>query len=189
MNTKLFPSIIALALVQITAARADTLSVTASETPTAGLYNYSYQFSLTGTGPGVDTLFLGTDDLSPLSVNISLDNTPVNDWSWLGNDIPQNYLEFFSTDGSKLSSGNTLEVTFTSAFAPATTHFAVGFDSSTGAATNLVSGVLAPTPAVPEPGVFWVLLLFISALFIGRWARSVRASHFEKLEWPSPDAS
>ena len=154
MNAKLFPSIIALALAQITATRADTLSVTASETPTAGLYNYSYQFALTSVGPGVDTLFLGSDDLSPLSLNISLDNIPVNDWSWLGNDVPQNYLEFFSTDGSKLSSGDKLEVTFTSAFAPATTQFAVGLDSSTGAATNRVSGSSRLPRRFPNLGFF-----------------------------------
>ena len=158
MKTKLFLSI-SLAFVGVAACCADTLSVTGNETFSGGLYDYSYQFSLAGLGPGVDTLFLGSDDLSPLFLAISLNGTPASDWSWLGNDTPQNYLEFFSTDGSTLSSSDTLGVTFASELAPSVSHFAVGLDSSIGAVTNTVNDVLAPT-AVPEPAAFWVLMLF-----------------------------
>src|SRR4051794_21349790 len=94
---------------------AATLGVTASATPNNGVFNYAYMFSVTGTG-GIDTLFLGSDDLSPLNLVLSVNGTATSNWSWLGNDVPQNYLEFFSTSGSMLMAGDSLGVRFSSSF-------------------------------------------------------------------------
>lgn len=139
-----------------------TLAVTASATPAAGLYDYAYQFSITGTGAAVDNIFLGSNDLSPLNVVLKVDGSPTSDWSWLGNDTPQNYLQFFDTSGTSLGNGDVLDVTFVSQLAPGSTSFALGLDSSTGGSTNTVTGLLAPTSvATPEPGS---LLLLFSAV-------------------------
>jgi hypothetical protein len=138
-----------------------TLAVGVNATPVAGLYNYAYQFSVTGAGASVDNIFLGSDDLSPLDVVLEVDGAPTADWSWLGNDTPQNYLQFFDTNGTSLGDGDVLSVTFTSQLAPANASFALGLDSSTGDTTNTVDGVIAPTAATPEPGS--LLLLFSGA--------------------------
>jgi exopolysaccharide biosynthesis protein len=151
---------------------AGSLAVTAAATPDSGLYDYTYTFAITGTGLSVDNLFLGGDDLSPLHVALKVDGALASNWSWLGNDTPQNYLQFFSTDGSMLGSGDNLGVTFSSALAPASTHFALGLNSSTNATSNTVTGLLAPSAAagVPEPGTFAIFLLglAISAAIILR---------------------
>ena len=162
MKTKLFLSLCLTALAILPSATAATLNVAANATPSGSLYAYSYNFSLTGTGAGIDNLFLGSDDLSPLNVAFTLNGATTNNWSWLGNDTPQNYLQFFSLSGSTLSVGDSLRVTFTSAFAPASSRFAEGLNSSSGAATNVVTGVLAPT-AVPEPASFVLFLLALAA--------------------------
>ena len=141
-----------------------TLAVNATATPDAGLYDYSYQFSITGAGANVDNIFLGSDDLSPLNVALDVDGSPTSDWSWLGNDTPENYLQFFDTAGTALGNGDVLVVNFTSALAPGA-GFAVGLDSSTADSTNTVTGVTAPSSAAPtpEPGS---LLLLISGLAV-----------------------
>jgi hypothetical protein len=147
-----------------------TLAVGVDVTPAAGLYNYSYQFSITGAGASVDTVFLGSNDLSPLNVALAVDGAPTANWSWLGNDTPQNYLEFFSTNGTSLGNGDVLDVTFSSQLAPANTKFAVGLNSVTSDTTNTVTSVVAPNAAavVPEPGslllVFSGAALFLIAL-------------------------
>ena len=143
-------------------AGAATLNVAANATASGSLYSYSYNFSITGTGLSVDNLFLGSDDLSPLNVAFTFDGATTSNWSWLGNDTPQNYLQFFSSNGGTLAAGDTLSVTFLSAFAPGSSHFAEGLNSATGATSNVVTGVLAPTAAsaVPEPGSF--AMFFVS---------------------------
>ncbi len=148
------------ALASVVPALPATLAVTANTSSSGALYSYAYNFSVTGAGLGFDNLFLGSDDLSPLSVAFTFDGAATNNWSWLGNDTPLNYLQFFSLNGSALSAGDTLQVTFTSAFTPASNHFAEGLNSSTSAVSNAVTGVLAPT-AVPEPGSFPMLLIGI----------------------------
>gem|GEM_PF-2415955 len=135
-------------------AHAATLNVTGTAAPDAGLYDYAYTFSITGSGLALDNLFLGSDDLSPLNVMLKLDGSNAVNWSWLGNNSPQNYLQFFSTNGGTISSADTFQVTFQSALAPAATHFAVGLDSATGVISNTVTGLTAPTvssAATPEP--------------------------------------
>lgn len=128
---------------------AATLGVTATETPSGGLYDYSYTFSVTGTGSGFDNVFLGSDDLSPLNVQILLNGAATTDWSYLGNSTPENYLQFFSLSAAPLGIGNSLNVSFASAFTPGS-QFAIALNSGTDAASNEVTGVLAPT-AAPEP--------------------------------------
>jgi hypothetical protein len=129
-------------------------------TPVGSFFNYSYQFAVSGAGAAVDNIFLGSNDLSPLNVVIMVDSAPTIAWSWLGNDTPQNYLQFFDFAGTALGNGDVLDVTFTSSFAPASTEFAEGLNSTTDAATNTVTGVLAPNavPAsTPEPGTMMLL--------------------------------
>jgi hypothetical protein len=136
-----------------------TLTVAANATAVAGLYNYSYQFSITGPGANVDNIFLGSNDLSPLNVVLEVNGAPTGAWSWLGNDTPQNYLQFFDISGPALGNGDVLDVTFFSQLAPATTNFAVGLNSNTGDTTNRLTNVLAPTSAaVPEPGSLFLLV-------------------------------
>src|ERR1700733_29938 len=96
-----------------------TLAVTAAATPSGGLYDYSYEFSISGSGASVDNIFLGSNDLSPLDVVIQVDGAATADWSWLGNDTPENYLQFFDFNGTSLGNGDVLDVTFSSALAPA----------------------------------------------------------------------
>jgi hypothetical protein len=144
-----------------------TLTVQASVTPDAGLYDYTYRFSITGAGASVDNIFLGSNDLSPLNVVLKVDGNPAGNWSWLGNDIPQNYLQFFSTNGTGLGNGDFLGVTFSSQLAPQAAEFAVGLNGSTGDATNTATGVVGPAAiAAPEPGTLLLLLCGI-ALFAG----------------------
>lgn len=153
-----------------------TLSVQATATPVGGLYNYSYQFSIGGSGASVDNIYLGSADLSPLNVVIDINGTPASAWSWLGNDTPQNYLQFFTLSGPPLGSGDVLDVTFSSVLGQGTTNFAVGLDSATGSATNTVTGVLAPSATVaPEPGS--LVLIFSGGMLIliaWWWAPSSR---------------
>jgi hypothetical protein len=144
-----------------------TLSVSVTATPDASLFDYTYIFSVAGAGARIDNIFLGSDDLSPVSVVLRVNGNPTVDWSWLGNDTPQNYLQFFDTSGTSLGNGDALDVTFSSHLASQTSHFAVALDSSTGQTTNMATGLAAPSAAAPEPGS---LLLFGSAfaiLFIG----------------------
>ncbi len=152
-----------------------TLTVNATATPDAGLYDYSYQFSVTGAGANVDNIFLGSDDLSPLNVVLKVDGSPTTDWSWLGNDTPENYLQFFDTAATALGNGDALDVTFSSALVPGT-GFALGLDSSTGDATNTVTGVTAPASVVtPEPGSLLLLIAGGALLPVARrYANRIR---------------
>lgn len=141
-----------------------TLSVSATVTPNAGLFNYAYQFSIAGAGADVDNIFLGSDDLSPLNVVLEINGHAAPSWSWLGNDTPQNFLQFFDFGGPALGNDDILAVTFSSGLAPSATHFAVGLDSTTGNTTNTANAVLGPSAAaVPEPGT---LLLLGGALML-----------------------
>jgi hypothetical protein len=119
------------ALLQVVPAAAATLSTTATAVPdsTPGVYDYSYAFSVSGSG-GLDNVFLGSDDLSPLKVTIKFDGAAMADWSWLGNDTPSNDLQFFNTNGGFLAAGDTLDLTFTSSFGPALGQYAVGENSA-----------------------------------------------------------
>src|SRR5580704_1459773 len=76
-----------------------TLAVNATATPDGSLFDYSYQFSITGAGASVDNIFLGSNDLSPLNVVLKVNGNPTANWSWVGNDTPQNYLQFFNIPG------------------------------------------------------------------------------------------
>jgi hypothetical protein len=149
------------ALLQVLPAQAATLSASATATPDAGLYDYSYAFSVTGSG-SLDNVFLGSDDLSPLNVVIKFDGATTGDWSWLGNDTPSNYLQFFNIAGGSLAAGDTLDVTFTSAFGPASGQYAVGEDSVTSSVSNEVTGLLGPTSA-PEPASLGLFLIAFGA--------------------------
>jgi len=141
-----------------------TLSVSANVTPNAGLFNYAYQFTIADSGSNVDNIFLGSDDISPLNVVLKINGQPTSTWSWLGNDTPQNYLQFFDLVGSALGNGDILNVTFSSALAPLASNFAVGLDSTTGETTNTANAVLAPSAAAaPEPDS---LLLLGGALML-----------------------
>ena len=132
------------------AAPAATLNVSASEVLSGGLYQYTYSFNITGTGAGFDNIFLGSADLSPLNVKLSVNGAATTDWSYLGNDTPQNYLQFYSQSSTALGVGSSLGVSFASSFAPSSSMFAIALNSATGATSNEVTGVLAPT-AAPEP--------------------------------------
>jgi hypothetical protein len=150
------------ALLQVMPAAAATLSAAASVTPDAGLYDYSYTFSVTGSG-SIDNVFLGSDDLSPLNVAIMFDGATTTDWSWLGNDTPSNYLQFFNANGGSLSAGETLGVTFTSIFAPGSHEFAIGEDSTSGTTTNELTPLLGPMAVTaPEPASFGLFLIAVS---------------------------
>lgn len=145
-----------------------TLGVQATVTQTPGLFNYSYVFSVSGAGAAIDNIFLGSNDLSPLHVVLKVDGSPTANWSWLGNDTPNNYLQFFDTAGGALGNGDALDVTFSSAFASGTMS-AVGLDSATGAATNTVTGVNAPSAVpTPEPGSLCLLASGIALVLVGR---------------------
>jgi hypothetical protein len=85
----LFRSLALLPLLGLVAA-ASTLSVVSSETKVAGLYDYSYSFSVSGAGHGFDNIFLGSNDLSPLNLVIQLNGTATVDWSYLGNSSSPN---------------------------------------------------------------------------------------------------
>jgi hypothetical protein len=135
-----------------------TLSVSANVTSNSGLFNYAYQFTVGGVGASVDNIFLGSDDISPLKVVLEINGQAAPAWSWLGNDTPQNFLQFFDFGGPALGNGDILSVTLSSALAPSATHFAVGLDNTAGDTTNTVSAVLAPSAAaVPEPGTLRLL--------------------------------
>lgn len=154
-----------------------TLAVDGAATPSGSVYDYSYQFSITGAGADVDNIFLGSNDLSPLNVVIDVDGSSTSDWSWLGNDTPQNYLQFFDTAGTSLGNGDTLGVTFTSPFAPSSTEFAVGLTSSSGDATNTVTGVLAPSAIpTPEPGSLPLFVAALVLLFVAQRRYATRIS-------------
>jgi hypothetical protein len=144
-----------------------TLAVDATATPDGSLEDYSYQFSITGAGADVDNIFLGSNDLSPLNVVIKENGSPTSDWSWLGNDTPQNYLQFFDIGGTALGNGDVLDVTFSSAFAPGP-EFAVGLASSSSDETNVVNGVLSPSVATPEPGPVPFLVSGIALIYVFR---------------------
>ena len=119
-----------------------TLAVTAAATPSGGLYDYSYEFSISGSGASVDNIFLGSNDLSPLDVVIQVDGAATADWSWLGNDTPENYLQFFDFNGTSLGNGDVLDVTFSSALAPAS-HTRI----SSRARASMLAVSSAPEPA------------------------------------------
>lgn len=142
---------------------AASLTAASSVVAAGSLYNYTYTFSISGSGLTADNIFLGSDDLSPLNLTLTFDGNPTADWSWLGNDTPQNYLDFFNTAGGLLGENDTLGVTFTSALSPLASHFAVALDSATGAASNTVTGVIAPT-AVPEPASIFTFMVGVVAL-------------------------
>ena len=154
------------ALLQTLPAISATLNVADTVTQQNGLYNYSYQFSITGTGLTLDNVFLGSDDLSPLSVAFTFDGAATSNWSWLGNGTPRNYLQFFSTNGGFISSGDVLGVMFLSAIAPGSSQFAIGLNSSTSATSNQITGVTAPTAisSVPEPAALKLFALCASVV-------------------------
>jgi hypothetical protein len=169
---------ISLLLLSSLAAMGSSLAVTSSATPSGSLYNYAYTFTVSGTGSGFDNFFLGSNDLSPLNVAIQLNSAPTTDWSYLGNDTPQNYLQFFSLSGTDIVTG-TLKVTFSSVFGPSSTQFAEALNDMTNQVSNVVTGVTAPTTApTPEPattGFVMVALVFIGASFgIKRFATGTR---------------
>lgn len=150
------------ALLLTASAHAADLTLTATATPDGSLYDYDYQFHVSGAA-AIDNLYLGSDDLSPVSgVTFKKNGAPTSDWLWLGNDTPTNYLQFFSTTDS-LGDGATLEVQFSSPaslFRPTQDHFASGFDSGSRQSFTVAGSVVGPT-AVPEPGV---ISLFGAAL-------------------------
>jgi hypothetical protein len=154
------------------AALGSTLNVTSSATPAAGgIYDYSYNFAVSGAGTGFDNIYLGSNDLSPLNLVIKLNSAATADWSYLGNDTPQNYLQFFSTSATPLTGGESLQVTFESIFAPSNTGFALALNSVTSDVSNQVNGVTAPSTApVPEPATVG-LLLTASLMVAGRIKR------------------
>ena len=163
MKTTLFTLAVLAGLLPAVPVTAATLVVASSAAQAGSLYNYTYTFSISGSGLALDNIFLGSDDLSPLNVALTFDGNPAVNWSWLGNDTPQNYLDFFNTANGTLGLGDTLRVTFTSAFAPSAGHFAEGLNSSTGDTSNIVTSVTAPT-AVPEPASVFAALLGIGAM-------------------------
>jgi hypothetical protein len=147
------------------AAQGSTLSVTSSVSAAASFYDYSYDFTVSGAGKGFDNIFLGSNDLSPLNVVIHLNGAPTADWSYLGNDTPENYLQFFSLSSTALAAGGTLEVTFDSIFAPSSTEFAVALNSATSQTSNQVNNVTAPG-AVPTPEPATLSLLLVASVLI-----------------------
>ena len=147
------------------AAGAQTFSVTAGVTPVNGLYNYDYLFSLTGlvsAGASVSNLYLTSGDLSPLGpFTFAKDGAAAPSWTFTSNDTPYNYLQFYSASDS-LTNGDTMEVKFTSAYAPSATGSATGLDDSTGNFTNTVTGLAAPVPEMNTAP-----LLALGALWLG----------------------
>ena len=152
---KLIISTSLLAMLCLVPASAATLTAGLTVMPNSGFFDYSYMFSIAGAG-GIDNIFLGSDDLSPLNLRILLNGGRTPDWSWLGNDVPVNYLQFFSISSTTLGPRDLLEVQFTSSFAPGSMQFAQGFGSTSGAVTNRV--IFVGPSAVPEPATFWMLL-------------------------------
>src|SRR5262249_7522662 len=118
----------------------------------------------------IDNIFLGSDDISPLNVVLEVNGQAAAGWSWLGNDTPQDYLQFFGLAGTALGNGDVLDVTFSSPLVPQATHFAVGLDSATGSTTNRATALLAPSSAagVPEPGSLGLLAGALAALLVRR---------------------
>lgn len=155
----------ALATLALTAAAgAQTLTATSTVTPVGAFYNYDYVFSITGpAGTAVDNLFLSSDDLSPVGPFSYLKNgAATSDWSFASNDTPNNYLDFFSASDS-LRNGDSLDVKFTSAYAPTPTGFANGYDTLNGRYTaNTVTGLAAPVPEMSTAP-----LLALGGLWIG----------------------
>ena len=156
-----FFRLFSLVLVSSYLAVCGTLGVTATAVPSGSLYDYSYTFSVTGAGGGFDNIFLGSDDISPLNVQLTLNGAPTSDWSYLGNDTPQTYLQFFSQSATMLAVGSDLGVTFASALNPVDDHFAIALNSITATVSNQVNGVLAPTAgsSIPEPASLTFVLL------------------------------
>lgn len=148
-------------LLSVVPATAASLVVSSGAAQAGSLYDYTYTFSISGTGLTLDNIFLGSSDLSPLNVAFTFDGSSTTNWSWFSNDTPQNYIDFYATTGGTLGSADTLRVTFSSFLSPGNS-FAVGENSSTGDASNTVTSVLAP--AVPEPTSLWTLTLGISAI-------------------------
>jgi hypothetical protein len=140
-------------------ARAADLTVIASAQADGDLYDFDYLYQVTGTA-AIDNLYLGSDDLSPVSdILFKKNGVLTTDWSWLGNDTPKNYLQFFSTTDS-LSDRDTLEVMFSSPgalFVPTPGHVAGGYDSASGQSYTVAGTVVGPS-AVPEPGVLSLLM-------------------------------
>ncbi len=163
MKTLIAAALAVLALAS--AVGAQTLKVTASVTPSSGLYNYDYLFSLSGlagTGTSVSNLYLTSGDLSPVGQpTFAKDGAAAPTWTFASNDTPYNYLQFYSPTDSLLN-GDTMEVKFTSAFAPAPTGSATGLDDSTGNFTNSVAGLAAPVPEMNTAP-----LLALGALWVG----------------------
>lgn len=163
MKTIIAAALAALALTS--AAGAQTLTATSTVTPAGAFYNYDYVFSLTGpagAGTSAANLYLTSGDLSPVGpFTFTKDGAATSNWTYTSNDTPYNYLQFFSTSDS-LTNGGSLEVKFTSAFAPSATDSATGLDDSTGNYTNTVSGLAAPVPEMSTAP-----LLALGGLWIG----------------------
>lgn len=184
--TKILPLCVAALALAATArtARATDLTVTGTATPGTDVYNYDYVFHVDGGGTStgilgsvaIDNLYLDSDDLSPVSGITFLKNSaPTQDWLWLGNDTPTNYLQFFSFTDS-LGVNDTLEAQFSSPaslFVPTGGHFTAGFDTANNQPYVVVNTVVAPT-AVPEPGVLPLLggMLIAGSLLLRRRARA-----------------
>jgi hypothetical protein len=163
---KLFAGAVVLGLLSFVPACASSLVVAADAVKAGSVYNYTYLFSMAGTGLSVDNIFLGSDDLSPLNVSFTFDGATTTDWSWFSNVTPQDYLDFYNTAGGTLGPGDTLQVDFISFFPPESSHFAVAENGATGDVSNTVTSVLGPTApsAVPEPATAWILPVGLVAI-------------------------
>jgi hypothetical protein len=121
---------------------------------------------------------------------IHLNGAPTADWSYLGNDTPENYLQFFSLSSTALAAGGSLQVTFDSIFAPSGTEFAVALNSATSQVSNQVNNVTAPGAVpTPEPASLnfllgrpcCLLLLWPARLIGSRYRRNLQPSfRFER---------
>ncbi len=155
------------------AAQGSTLSVSSSASAAGAFYDYTYTFTVSGAGSGFDNIFLGSNDLSPLNVKILLNSAPTADWSYLGNDTPENYLQFFSESATPLTAGESLDVSFESIFAPAATEFAIALNSTTSGVSNKVNNVTAPgSVPTPEPATGGVLV--VASILLGAVLQRVR---------------
>lgn len=173
---KLFSTAVFCGLLAWIPASAATLLVSSSATPSGAEYNYSYTVSISGTGLSLTDIFLTSDDLSPLNVAFTFDGASTTNWSWLSDNTPQDYLDFFDSTGV-LGAGDTLKISFSSFLAPVASHFAIGENLNNNPATvsNMVNDVIAPT-AVPEPASLGLLVLGLGAagLFARRRSQSLK---------------
>ncbi|MBV8898213.1 MAG: PEP-CTERM sorting domain-containing protein [Acidobacteriaceae bacterium] len=162
---KLFSTAVVCGLLAWMPASAASLVVSSSAAPSGAEYNYSYTVSISGTGLSLTDIFVTSDDLSPLNVKFTFDGASTTNWSWLSGNTPRNYLDFFDSTGV-LGTGDTLKIAFSSFLAPAASQFAIGenLNNNPATASNIVSSVIAPTAAVPEPASAGMLLFGLGAI-------------------------